>query len=95
MFRTVLPLGQRDEKFWTTWKADDFDSLVINAFTPSFQLPSPEPWVNAGPSLVWVSEWLKKIVELLQQFVAKLELPPLPKAKRMKHFLQGFSWLNC
>eukprot|EP01018_Ginkgo_biloba_P002916 Gb_28961 [translate_table: standard] len=39
--RTVLPVPERDEKFWDAWDKLELDTAIVNAYTPP--LPKPEP----------------------------------------------------
>ncbi|PIA64756.1 hypothetical protein AQUCO_00100315v1 [Aquilegia coerulea] len=47
VLRTVLPVIERDDKFWKSWDELELDSLCINAYTPPIKKPEiPSPYLG-------------------------------------------------
>lgn len=47
VLRTVLPVVDRDEKFWQSWDELELDSYCINAYTPPIKKPEmPKPYLG-------------------------------------------------
>lgn len=47
VLRTVLPVVDRDERFWQSWDELQLDSFCINAYTPPIKKPeTPKPYLG-------------------------------------------------
>ncbi|KAF5202111.1 Atp-dependent zinc metalloprotease ftsh [Thalictrum thalictroides] len=68
VLRTVLPVVERDDKFWKSWDELELDSFCINAYTPPIKKPEiPSPYLGV----------LSKIPTYMLSFVKKK-----PQSKR-------------
>lgn len=55
--RTVLPVAERDEKFWDAWDKLGLDSAIMDAYSPP--LPKPKPQRSVLEYLVQMASVLK------------------------------------